>query len=86
MKAVNCFGVLQGVKTYGLQSGCDSGSTKFNQEMAKVTNGKHLALKNFSNIFDFIMMICYGEGNPDMLPVSRHIIKTNYHVVLLLGR
>ena len=64
---------LQGVKVYGVQSGHDKGCTKFFSKMAELTDGRHVNLSNFSSIFDFLMMICYREGNPDMLPVSLRI-------------
>ena len=61
---------LKGCKVYGVQSGHDSGCTKFFSKITEMTDGRHVNLSNFSSIFDFLMMICYREGNPDMLPVS----------------
>lgn len=59
-----------GVKIYGVQAGSPStATTNFNEEMARVTGGKRLTLANFSCIFDVLMMICYREGNPEMLAV-----------------
>ena len=60
---------LQGVKVYGVQSGHDTGATAFFSKMAEITLGHHVGLSDFSSIFDFLMMICYREGNPDMIPV-----------------
>ena len=64
------FSYLKGCKVYGVQSGHDKGCTKFFSKMTEMTDGRHVNLSNFSSIFDFLMMICYREGNPDMLPVS----------------
>ncbi|XP_045166591.2 uncharacterized protein LOC123529988 [Mercenaria mercenaria] len=59
-----------GVKVYGVQAGYGgTAATHFNDEMARITGGKRLSLKNFSCIFDVLMMICYREGNPEMLAV-----------------
>ncbi|XP_045166590.2 uncharacterized protein LOC123529987 [Mercenaria mercenaria] len=59
-----------GVKVYGVQAGYGgTAATHFNDEMARITGGKRLSLKNFSCIFDVLMMICYREGNPEMLAI-----------------
>ncbi|XP_060594237.1 uncharacterized protein LOC132748644 isoform X2 [Ruditapes philippinarum] len=58
-----------GVKIYGVQAGGSPAATSFNEEMAKLTGGNRLSLKNFGCIFDVLMMICYREGNPAMLAV-----------------
>lgn len=61
------------VKIYGVQAGhgstYESPAKKFNDEMARITGGKRLTLKNFGCLFDVLMMICYREGNPEMLAV-----------------
>lgn len=63
--------LLQGVKIYGVEAGNTSADTTvFNNEMARITGGKRLTLNNFGCIFDVLMMICYREGNPEMLAVS----------------
>ena len=54
---------------YGVQSGYGTNATFFFSKMAELTLGRHVNLASFSSIFDFLMMICYREGNPDMLPV-----------------
>lgn len=67
-----------GAKVYGVQSGSDSGATKFFSKMAELTLGRHVNLTNFSSIFDFLMMICYREGNPDMLPVYASEVRARH--------
>ena len=56
----------------------------FFQEAPKMTFGKSVELKNFTSIFDFLMMICYREGNPDMIPVRTVDISTILKIVLIL--
>jgi hypothetical protein len=62
------------VKIYGVQAGGSASATSFNEEMAKLTGGNRLSLKNFGCIFDVLMMICYREGNPAMLAVRRYCL------------
>ncbi|WAR25117.1 YR811-like protein [Mya arenaria] len=60
-----------GVKVYPVMA-CGFGSFGVRntyEDMAKRTGGKLLELKNFSSMFDFIMMICYREANPDMMSI-----------------
>ncbi|XP_046566865.1 uncharacterized protein LOC124275379 [Haliotis rubra] len=56
-----------GVKIYGVQ--CSDRATRFYQTISKETRGRHLKLDNFTNIFDFLMAICYREHGADILHV-----------------
>ena len=47
-----------------------------------MTFGRAVELKNFTSIFDFLMMICYREGNPDMIPVRILLLQISYFAVL----
>ncbi|XP_067677857.1 uncharacterized protein [Haliotis asinina] len=62
-----------GVKIYGVQ--CSTSSMKFYQTMSKVTGGRHLKLDNFTNIFDFLMAICYREHGADTLHVYEEEVR-----------
>lgn len=61
------------VKVYGVQAGhgCNTESEikRFFEEMARITGGKRLTLQNFTSLFDVLMMVCYREGNPEMLAI-----------------
>ncbi|XP_046566858.1 uncharacterized protein LOC124275375 isoform X3 [Haliotis rubra] len=54
-----------GIRIYGVE--CDSRATTFFQTISKETGGRHLKLDNFTNIFDFLMAICYREHGADIL-------------------
>ncbi|XP_046566859.1 uncharacterized protein LOC124275375 isoform X4 [Haliotis rubra] len=54
-----------GIRIYGVE--CDSRAATFFQTISKETGGRHLKLDNFTNIFDFLMAICYREHGPDIL-------------------
>ncbi|XP_067678222.1 uncharacterized protein [Haliotis asinina] len=54
-----------GIRIYGVE--CDSRATTFFQTISKETGGRHLKLDNFTNIFDFLMAICYREHGADTL-------------------
>ncbi|XP_067677859.1 uncharacterized protein [Haliotis asinina] len=54
-----------GIKIYGVE--CDNWATMFYQTISKETGGRHLKLENFTNIFDFLMAICYREHDADIL-------------------
>ncbi|XP_041378786.1 uncharacterized protein LOC121391111 [Gigantopelta aegis] len=57
-----------GIKIYAVQ--CKSyGAETFYKTMAEKTSGRHLKMDSFSNIFDFLMAICYREQGEDMLQV-----------------
>ena len=63
-----------GIKIYGVQAFENDDGTKFFQEMTEMAAGHHLKLKQFSNISDFIMAICYRERGDDFLEVSLPIL------------
>ncbi|XP_067677468.1 uncharacterized protein [Haliotis asinina] len=54
-----------GIRIYGVE--CNSRATTFFQTISKETGGRHLKLDNFTNIFDFLMAICYKEHGADIL-------------------
>ncbi|XP_046366089.2 uncharacterized protein LOC124141935 [Haliotis rufescens] len=56
-----------GIKIYGVQCGTDN--TTFYETISNETGGRHLKLDNFTNIFDFLMAICYREHGEDILHV-----------------
>ncbi|XP_071118680.1 uncharacterized protein [Haliotis cracherodii] len=56
-----------GVKIYGVQ--CGTGNTTFYETISNKTGGRHLKLENFTNIFDFLMAICYREQGAEILHV-----------------
>lgn len=54
-----------GVRIYSVQ--CHSyGADKFYAEIARCTDGQHLKLNDFKNIFDFLMTVCYKERGDDL--------------------
>lgn len=54
-----------GVRIYSVQ--CHSyNAEKFYSEIAKRTDGRHLKLSDFKNIFDFLMTVCYRERGDDL--------------------
>ena len=56
---------MQGVRIYAVQAGKNSAADHFWKDLAKMTDGKHLDLEQFSTIIDVIMAICYRETGPD---------------------
>ncbi|XP_067678221.1 uncharacterized protein [Haliotis asinina] len=56
-----------GVKIYGVERG--SGTMEFYKRMSQETGGRHLQLDSFSNVFDFLMAICYREQGSDLFDV-----------------
>jgi len=62
-----CF---QSVKIYGVHAGSSDYTGYFYEQISNTTGGKRIKLSDFSSMFDFIMMICYREADPDMIPVS----------------
>ena len=56
---------------YGVKANAFGDVYGFFKEAPELTGGQSANLKNFSSIFDFLMMICYREGNPDMMPVRK---------------
>ena len=62
------------MKVYGVQAGLGMhlSATFFYAEIARLTDGKTLRLSNFKCLFDILMMICYREGNPEMLAVRKY--------------
>lgn len=54
-----------GVRIYSVQ--CHShNADKFYSEIARRTDGHHLKLSDFKNIFDFLMTVCYRERGDDL--------------------
>ncbi|RUS91754.1 hypothetical protein EGW08_000462 [Elysia chlorotica] len=56
-----------GVKVYGVQAGNSEPSGLFYQELAKVSGGCHLKLRDMDVITDMFLAVCYNEGEGDML-------------------
>ncbi|XP_060084532.1 uncharacterized protein LOC132563799 [Ylistrum balloti] len=56
-----------GVRIYSVQCQNYTGADHFYQTIAKVTGGHYLKLAQFTNIFDFIMSICYREKGSEFL-------------------
>ncbi|XP_067678307.1 uncharacterized protein [Haliotis asinina] len=54
-----------GIRIYGVE--CNSRAETFFQTISNNTGGRHLKLDNFTNIFDFLMAICYREHGADTL-------------------
>ncbi|XP_060569533.1 uncharacterized protein LOC132727946 [Ruditapes philippinarum] len=53
------------VRIYSVQ--CHShNADKFYSEIARRTDGQHLKLSDFKNIFDFLMTVCYKERGDDL--------------------
>ena len=63
------------MKVYGVQAKNHIRAAPFYKGLADRTQGRHVNLSDFSSIFDFLMMICYREGNPDMMPVRFYFRK-----------
>ncbi|ESO96324.1 hypothetical protein LOTGIDRAFT_174892 [Lottia gigantea] len=58
-----------GVKIYATQcQGCPT-AAKFYKAIAEKTNGHHLKLQEFSNVFDFLMAVAYREHGDDLFQV-----------------
>ncbi|XP_033751973.1 LOW QUALITY PROTEIN: uncharacterized protein LOC117335841 [Pecten maximus] len=56
-----------GVRIYSVQCQDYSGADHFYQTIAEKTDGHYLKLAQFTNIFDFIMSICYREKGAEFL-------------------
>ncbi|XP_046566866.1 uncharacterized protein LOC124275380 [Haliotis rubra] len=54
-----------GVKIYGVE--CGGGGIEFYTTISEQSGGRYLQLKDFSNVFDLLMAICYREQGADML-------------------
>ncbi|XP_063405299.1 uncharacterized protein LOC134688474 [Mytilus trossulus] len=59
--------LMMNVTIYGVKCGDDDSSTEFFNKVAEATNGKFLTLKDFTNIFDLMMAICYREHDETLL-------------------
>ncbi|XP_064603770.1 uncharacterized protein LOC135469159 [Liolophura sinensis] len=57
----------KGVKIYAVQCLNEPGVEIFYEGLADITAGRHLKLNQFSNIFDFLMAICYREKGAEFL-------------------
>lgn len=55
-----------GVRIYSVQCGSYSDSDHFYSDIAKRTDGQHLKLSDFKNVFDFLMTVCYREKGDDL--------------------
>ena len=58
---------LDGIKIYSVQALNRSISDSFYRDMAKMTEGFHLMLDQFSSIVQFMLAICYRERGPQQL-------------------
>ncbi|KAJ8301215.1 hypothetical protein KUTeg_020202 [Tegillarca granosa] len=56
-----------GVRIYSVQCSADTEIDQFYKTIADKTDGKRLKLAEFTNIFDFIMAICYREQGQEFL-------------------
>ena len=66
-----------------MQCGNEKESTPFYEELAKRTDGKHLHLDKFSNIFDFMMAICYKEHGVEYFEVSISVHKFRFFLICI---
>ena len=64
---------FQRVKIYSVYVNRSCNHENFYTEIAKRTGGRKVELENFSNMFDFIMAICYREHGAEFLDVSDKI-------------
>ncbi|KAH3864088.1 uncharacterized protein LOC127866744 [Dreissena polymorpha] len=55
-----------GVRIYAVQCGSYSTSDKFYSDIARRTDGQHLKLSDFTNVFDMLMTVCYREKGDDL--------------------
>ena len=60
---------LQNVRIYGVQCRGYSSPKDFYKKISSATDGKCLELADFSNMFDFMMAICYREHDETLLQV-----------------
>lgn len=56
---------VMGVRIYSVQCGSND-ADEFYADIANRTCGKHLKLSDFTNIFDFLMTVCYREKSNDL--------------------
>ena len=59
---------FQGVHIYGVNCG-NSYCADFYKTLASKTDGKYLELKDWNNIFDMMMAICYREHGAEFFKV-----------------
>lgn len=57
----------KGIRIYSVQALNRQVATDFYREMARLTDGFHLTLDQFSSIVNFMMAICYREQGLDNL-------------------
>lgn len=55
-----------GVRIYSVKCGSVDESKHFYTEIARKTDGQFLNLKDFKNVFDFLMAVCYKEKGDDL--------------------
>jgi len=67
------FPAIQHVRIYGVECHGYSDMKDFYNTIAQKTGGHRLKLSEFSNMFDFIMSICYREQGAEFLQV-RHVV------------
>lgn len=60
---------------YSVQCETNDTATPFYKHLADETNGVHLKLGQFSEIFDFLMAICYREHGEEFLQVSLTLLR-----------
>lgn len=60
---------FQNVRIYGVQCRGYNSTKDFYKKMSTATDGKCLELADFSNMFDFMMAICYREHDETLLQV-----------------
>lgn len=62
--------IFQNVRIYGVQCRGYSSTKDFYKKMSTATDCKCLELADFSNMFDFMMAICYREHDETLLQVD----------------
>ena len=60
---------FQNVRIYGVQCSGYSSTKDFYKKLSAATDGICLELENFTNMFDFMMAICYREHDETLLQV-----------------
>ena len=62
----------RGIRVYAVQALNRAHAEYFYRDLALLTHGVHLKLDQLSQIVDFLMAICYSEG--DLCEVSSHLL------------
>ncbi|XP_061170107.1 uncharacterized protein LOC133179344 [Saccostrea echinata] len=68
---------VMGVRVYGVQcrASSDKRTNDFYQTLADKTAGRRVELEQFSNLFDFIMAICYREQGAEFLDIYEQEVR-----------